>query len=69
MGTARVFTSADDLLGAVGEKLGTSDWLTVEQRRIDLFAEATGDDQWIHVDRERAESGPFGSTIAHGYLT
>ena len=54
---------------AVGEDLGTSDWLTIEQDRVDQFAEATGDHQWIHVDVERAAEGPFGGTIAHGYLT
>jgi acyl dehydratase len=50
-------------------ELGTSSWITIEQRRIDLFAEATGDHQWIHVDAEAAAQGPFGATIAHGYLT
>jgi acyl dehydratase len=54
----------------VGKKLGTSDWLEITQRRIDLFAEATGDYQWIHVDAERARrESPFGTTIAHGHLT
>jgi acyl dehydratase len=53
----------------VGKHLGYSEWLTIDQHRIDLFAEATGDHQWIHVDPERARSGPFGTTIAHGYLT
>ena len=65
----RVFRSADEVLDAVGEVLGTSDWLLVDQATIDLFAQATGDDQWIHVDSERAAEGPFGTTIAHGYLT
>ena len=65
----RVFTTLDDLTGAVGEDLGSSGWLTVEQERVDRFAEATGDHQWIHVDVARAASGPFGGTIAHGYLT
>lgn len=55
--------------GAVGAELGPSPWFTVSQDRIDLFAEATGDHQWIHVDVERAAHGPFGGTIAHGYLT
>jgi acyl dehydratase len=59
----------NDLFGLAGTELGPTDWITVEQDRIDLFAEATGDDQWIHVDPERAKDGPFGSTIAHGYLT
>jgi len=64
-----VFASPDDLLGAVGDHLGHSDWVTVDQPRIDMFAEATGDHQWIHVDPEAAATGPFGATIAHGYLT
>ncbi len=63
------FESPAALLDAVGTHLGYSDWLEIDQRRIDLFAEATGDHQWIHVDPERAAAGPFGSTIAHGYLT
>lgn len=53
----------------VGEHLGYSDWRTVTQKEIDLFAEATGDRQWIHVDPEKAANGPYGKTIAHGYLT
>ncbi|MFD4576796.1 MaoC family dehydratase [Streptomyces sp. NPDC058417] len=69
MAEPRIFTSPDDLRAAVGENLGYTDWLEVDQKRIDLFAEATGDHQWIHVDPERAASGPFGTTIAHGYLT
>ncbi len=69
MAEPRIFTSADDLKAAVGEQLGLSDWLEIDQKRIDLFAEATGDDQWIHVDPEKAADGPFGTTIAHGYLT
>jgi len=52
-----------------GEEFGPSSWIDVDQDRIDAFAAATGDDQWIHVDRERAAAGPFGGTIAHGYLT
>lgn len=63
------FSSAAALEAAVGQSLGATDWLTVDQSRVDQFAEATGDDQWIHVDPERAKSGPFGGTIAHGYLT
>jgi acyl dehydratase len=59
----------DELTAAKGEHLGYSDWHTVTQRQVDLFAEATGDRQWIHVDPERAAAGPFGGTIAHGYLT
>ena len=69
MAEPRIFTSPDELKAAVGEQLGYTDWLEVDQKRIDLFAEATGDHQWIHVDPERAASGPFGTTIAHGYLT
>ena len=69
MAEPRVFTSAAELTAAVGQELGTSDWLEVDQKRIDLFADATGDHQWIHVDPEKAAAGPFGSTIAHGYLT
>jgi len=65
----RRFTGADELTAAVGERLGESAWLPIEQDRIDGFAEATGDHQWIHVDPERAKDGPFGTTIAHGYLT
>ena len=65
----RTFTSLDDIAAAAGEELGTSDWLTIDQERVDLFADATGDHQWIHVDEERAKDGPFGGTIAHGYLT
>jgi acyl dehydratase len=64
-----VFTSPEEAVAAVGMNLGHSDWLTVDQARIDLFAEATGDHQWIHVDPERARAGPFGRTVAHGYLT
>lgn len=65
----RTFTSLDDVRKATGEELGTGDWLLVDQQRVDQFAEATGDHQWIHVDTERAAAGPFGGTIAHGYLT
>ncbi|QXE37627.1 MaoC family dehydratase [Streptomyces sp. GMY02] len=69
MAEPRIFTSAEELRAGVGEQLGHSDWLEIDQKRIDLFAEATGDHQWIHVDPERAAAGPFGTTIAHGYLT
>jgi acyl dehydratase len=65
----RTFTTLDELTAAVGEDLGTTDWLEVTQERVDAFADATGDHQWIHVDVERARQGPFGGTIAHGYLT
>ncbi|MGD3107434.1 MaoC family dehydratase [Streptomyces sp. YGL11-2] len=69
MAEPRVFGSVEELRAAVGTELGPSDWLEVDQKRIDLFAEATGDHQWIHVDQEKAAAGPFGTTIAHGYLT
>ncbi|MDT3397504.1 MaoC family dehydratase [Streptomyces sp. B1866] len=69
MAEPRIFSSPDDLRSAVGADLGPSDWLEVDQKRIDLFADATGDHQWIHVDPEKAAAGPFGTTIAHGYLT
>jgi acyl dehydratase len=66
---AQEFHSAQELVTAVGKSLGASDWLTVDQQRIDRFADATDDHQWIHVDVARAEAGSFASTIAHGYLT
>ncbi len=59
----------DDFDTLTGTHLGFSEWLEIDQARVDLFAEATGDHQWIHVDQERAAAGPFGGTIAHGYLT
>ncbi|WP_329185081.1 MaoC family dehydratase [Streptomyces sp. NBC_01428] len=59
----------DELRALVGRDLGTSDWIEVTQERIDTFADATGDHQWIHVDPERAKAGPFGAPIAHGHLT
>lgn len=65
----RVFNGVDELRTAVGSQLGTSEWVTVEQPQIDTFADATGDHQWIHVDIDRAKEGPFGTTIAHGFLT
>jgi acyl dehydratase len=58
-----------DLQPLVGQDIAMSDWITVDQRRIDLFADATGDRQWIHVDPERARAGPYGTTVAHGFLT
>src|SRR3984957_14442639 len=61
--------SIEDLTALVGTHLGYSDYLNVTQEQVNLFAEATGDHQWIHVDPERAAAGPFGHTIAHGYLT
>jgi acyl dehydratase len=67
--TKHLFPNLSDLQLLVGQSLGVSDWITVDQHRIDLFADATSDHQWIHVDRERAAQGPFGTTIAHGFLT
>jgi acyl dehydratase len=66
---ATTFESPQDFFGKVGEDLGTSEWIEVTQEKIDKFAEATGDHQWIHVNPEMAAKGPFGTTIAHGYLT
>ena len=66
---ATVFETPADLKNAIGKQLGVSDWLEIDQQRIDKFADATGDHQWIHVDPARAKNGPFGTTIAHGYLT
>jgi len=65
----RTFNGIAELESAIDTHVGYSEWHTVTQKQIDLFAEATGDHQWIHVDPERAASGPFGTTIAHGYLT
>ena len=65
----RVFDSLDDLRAAADTELGISGWHVVSQQQIDAFADATGDHQWIHVDPERAAAGPFGTTIAHGFLT
>ncbi|MFA3873069.1 MaoC family dehydratase [Streptomyces sp. MMCC 100] len=65
----RVFNGVAELDQAVGSHLGHSEWHTVTQDQIDTFAEGTGDHQWIHIDAERATEGPFGTTIAHGYLT
>ena len=65
----RVFNGVDDLRTAVGTTVGSSDWMTVEQGQIDGFAGATHDHQWIHVDLDRAKEGPFGTPIAHGFLT
>jgi acyl dehydratase len=66
---ANVFKSAAELFAAQGRDLGITDWVEMRQQRIDQFADATGDHQWIHVDPEKAKSGPFGACIAHGYLT
>ena len=65
----RTFTELAQLEAAVGEDLGTSDWFEIDQDRVNLFADATDDHQWIHVDEERAAQGPFGATVAHGYMT
>ena len=65
----RVFDRPADVLGAVGEEVGPGPWFALTQQRVDTFAAATDDYQWIHVDPERAASGPFGGTVAHGYLT
>jgi acyl dehydratase len=65
----RSFEHLEDLQALVGHELGVSDWTVVDQQRIDRFAQATGDTQWIHVDPVRAAAGPFGATIAHGFLT
>ena len=67
--TPCVLEHPKDLLDAVGQQLGPTEPLTISQERINQFADATGDHQWIHLDQERAASGPFGRTIAHGYLT
>lgn len=63
------YNKLTDLQALVGQELGVSDWVLIDQKRINLFAEATGDHQWIHLDAERAKDGPFGTTIAHGFLT
>lgn len=65
----RVFNGVDDLRQAKGTHVGVSDWFTVEQAQVNQFADATLDHQWIHLDAERAKDGPFGTTIAHGFLT
>lgn len=65
----RRFSSLDEFAAAKGQHLGNSEWHEVPQTQINMFADATGDQQWIHVDAERAARGPFGATIAHGYLT
>ncbi|WP_232661551.1 MaoC family dehydratase [Pseudonocardia sp. TRM90224] len=65
----RVFNGVDELREAVGSTIGSSDWVTIDQQQVGLFADATHDHQWIHVDEERAAAGPFGTTIAHGFLS
>ena len=65
----RTFQTIAELKDLLGQEIGVSDWITVTQERIQLFADATNDHQWIHLDAERAKAGPFGATIAHGFLT
>jgi acyl dehydratase len=65
----KTFQTLEDLAACVGQEVAVSDWITITQQQVDQFAEATGDHQWIHVDVERARSGPFGGPIAHGFLT
>jgi acyl dehydratase len=65
----RVFQTLQEVVDLVGQELAVSDWVEITQERINLFAQATGDHQWIHVDPDKAQAGPFGTTIAHGFLT
>jgi acyl dehydratase len=65
----KIYNGLAEFASSEGDVLGTSDWMEIDQKRIELFADATGDHQWIHVDAERAAAGPFGATIAHGFLT
>ena len=65
----RTFSTFEEIESATGEEVGTTEWAEITQEAVDKFADATGDHQWIHVDPERAKDGPFGGTIAHGYLT
>ncbi len=65
----KTFQTIAELASHVGQEVGTSDWITITQEQVNLFAQATGDHQWIHVDVERAKAGPFGAPIAHGFLT
>jgi acyl dehydratase len=65
----RTFTTFEELEAAAGEEIGTTDWVQITQERVNQFADATGDHQWIHVDVDKAKDGPFGGTIVHGYLT
>ena len=64
-----VFETPMDMLGTEGQTLGTSEWMEIDQDRVNMFADATGDHQWIHINKEMAEQSPFGTTIAHGFLT
>ena len=65
----KTFQTLSDLAACIGQEVAVSDWLTITQQQVNLFADATGDHQWIHVDPEKAAAGPFGATIAHGFLT
>ena len=65
----KIFQNLNDLTACIGQEVAVSDWITITQQQVNLFAEATGDHQWIHVDPEKASKGPFGGTIAHGFLT
>jgi acyl dehydratase len=65
----RVFNTFEEIEAVAGQEIGTTDWVEITQERVNQFADATGDHQWIHVDVEKAKDGPFGGTIAHGYLT
>ncbi len=65
----KTFEHLIEMQALVGQNIGTSEWITVTQERVNLFADATGDHQWIHIDPKRAAKGPFGTTIAHGFLT
>ena len=67
--STRIFDTPAELVDAVGATFGPTEWLEIDQQRINTFADATGDHQWIHVDEARAAEGPYGATIAHGYLT
>ncbi len=69
MASMKVFETLADLAACVGQEVAVSDWFTITQEQVNLFAQATGDHQWIHVDVERARQGPFGAPIAHGFLT
>ena len=65
----KTFQTLSELSGLTGQEVAVSDWITITQEQVNQFAEATGDDQWIHVDIEKAKTGPYGGTIAHGFLT
>jgi len=65
----KIFQNLNDLTACIGQEVAVSDWIVITQQQVNLFAEATGDHQWIHVDPEKASKGPFGGTIAHGFLT